>query len=65
MLKKLPAVAKTVALMASAGSVVYLVGGKELRIAGQGVVRFTRTALTVSSLPKNTFPSMKWLIRLL
>lgn len=47
MLKKLPAVAKTVALMASAGSVVYLVGGKELRIAGQGVVRFTRTALTV------------------
>lgn len=34
--------------LTAAGSMAYIyVGGKELRIAGQGVVRFTKTALTV------------------
>ena len=47
MVKKVATVG-VIALAVTAGGMVYFVGDKELRIAGQGVVRFTRTALTVS-----------------
>ena len=37
-------------IMATSGGIVYYMGGvKEARLTGQGVVRFTRTALTVSN----------------
>lgn len=48
MVNKRVATVSVIALAATAGSIVYFVGDREIRIAGQGVVRFTRTALTVS-----------------